>query len=507
MANTLKEYDYLIDTHTHIDADEFKGDFAETVSRAEGANVKKIVIPAIEPNRFERLQQLTEQYENVYQGIGIHPHSADKFTEQVGNDIRNATKRDKVIAIGEIGLEYFYDFIDKKVQQEVFEWHLKLSAESGLPALIHSRDAEQMCIDTFYKIKYDTKGELNGVLHCFSENRKIMEEAIDTGLMVSFTGNITFKKFANLEAVEAVPLDKFMIETDAPYMAPVPFRGKRNEPSYVPNVAQKIAEVKNLPLEKVIHHSTENAMEFFKFTLISFIMLAFGVSTHAQGRYDGYEDDTEEVDNTTDKTFGIGVLIGGNTIIDNLTYIEDDGRVGTSSRSQDGLLAFGGNLDYHFNRYFSTELSYIYSQNSAITEDFPDIDPYTYNKILAMANFNLNPDNAINFIIGVGGGMVFAEETYSIAAPIPGNPDNVEPVTFEFENFLLSASFGIGYDLQIQEQIINFNAGFLFMLQQEELTGNFFITNNRGANQLFEDVPFNRYFAVPRLSITYYPVW
>jgi len=502
------KFDFLIDTHSHIDGDEFTDDIEDIVLRAEEANIKKIVVPAIEPTRFQRLKSLTEKFEIIYQGIGIHPHSADKFDTSIAEVIENTTELSKTVAIGEIGLEYYYDFVPKKIQHEVFNWHLDLAAATGLPAIIHSREAELDCIEMFGKKKGQANGNnLKGVLHCFSVGPEILNEALDTGLIVSFTGNITFKKFAHAETIEQVPLDKFMIETDAPYMAPVPFRGKRNEPSMVQNVAKKIAELKSLSLEEVIHHSTKNAMEFFKFSLVAMIMLIGLGEMKADDRYEGYEDEDEEVDNSTVKSFGIGLPLGTNTIINKIPYPKADGSEGISSRSYAGLLALGVNLNYFVNRYIMVELSYLRSVNEEISNENANIDPYLYNLFLGQAHFVLNPNNPLQFTIGIGGGLINASETYSV--PIEGTEDQVEPKTFITNKALLGGSFGVGYDYATDFGVLNLGFSFTLVVSPEDYTGNFYIYDDTetqvNSTKLYQDLAFSRYFSIPKLVLTYYP--
>jgi TatD DNase family protein len=495
---------FLIDTHTHIDGDEFIEDFEEMVERSKRAGLGKIVVPAIEPNRFDRLKQITEKFDIIFQGIGIHPHSADKFDESVAERIREEIKREKVVAIGEIGLEYYYDFVDKDTQKSVFAWHLDLAAETGLPALIHSRDAERECIEMFRAARErNPEGNLNGVLHCFSENPDIMKEAVEAGLMVSFTGNITFKKFSNLESVEQVPLDKFMIETDAPYMAPVPHRGKRNEPALVGEVAKKIAEVKKMKVEDIVRHTTENALRFFKLAMLALVAVIGSGTVYADDRYDGYEDDEDVSDWSTPKSFGIGFIAGTNTIIDELSYTTNEnfknpGETGTSSRSADGLFALGLNLNYFFNKYMMVELSFNNSSRDDIA-NFPGIEPYEYNIYMGQLYFILNPDNAVNFFISAGGGTINSIEYY----PKSEEERNTIIEANKF-NPLVGASFGVGYDLETDFGIFNINASFQFMGMTNEIAKTDYIVHE-GERGLIIDIPTTRLFSLPRFNLTYYP--
>lgn len=489
---------FLIDTHTHIDGEEFYDDFEQMLSRAKEAGLGRIIVPAIEPNRFDRLRKLTEENDILYQGIGIHPHSSDKFDNEVASRIKDEVRRDKVIAIGEIGLEYHYDFVDKATQHQVFDWHLDLAADTGLPALIHSREAEKVCIDMFKKARVRNTGkELSGVLHCFSETPDIMHEAVEAGLMVSFTGNITFKKFGNLATVEEVPLDKFMIETDAPYMAPVPHRGKRNEPALVGEVAKKIAEIKNMDLRDIVKISTENAMKFFKLTVLLLVGIAAVNSSYAIDRYDGYEDE-DETDWSTSKSFGLGFHIGSNTIIDELTFISQDGDQASSSRSADGLLAYGLTFNYFFNKYLMGEISYTRSVNNSVAENFANIDPYEYDIFLANLHWTINPDNPIKFVVNGGVGNINTLEFY----PDANDVNNI--LAFERSDFLIGAAFGITYDLELPGATVAISPSWRVYSILTDLFGNFFI-RDEGSLDFYTDVPFTRLLSIPQLQITVYP--
>lgn len=248
----------MIDTHAHIDADVFDENRDQMIAQAFANGVKAIIIPAIEPDRYDGVLSICNQYEHIYCGMGVHPHNANDYSAPVEDRIIALLENPKVRAVGEIGLDYYYDFAPKDVQQEVFRRQLNIAKSYDMPVIIHNRESDDDMIEI---LQEEQNGELKGVLHCFSSDLTMLHNALDLGFHVSFTGNITYKKSILDEIVRATPLDKIMIETDSPYMTPVPHRGKRNEPQFVRFIAQKIADIHALTFEEIITMTSNNAKD------------------------------------------------------------------------------------------------------------------------------------------------------------------------------------------------------------------------------------------------------
>lgn len=213
----------MIDTHAHIFSEEFDNDITEVIENAFNSGVEAIILPAIEPKTFEKVINVSNLSENLFFSMGVHPHNAQEFNDEVSNKIIELASNPKMKAIGEIGLDYYYNFAPQDLQKEVFRKQLKLAKELNLPVIIHNRESDD---DLLEILNAEQDGSLRGVLHCFSSNVEIMKKAIDLGFLISFTGNITFKKSEGLrEIVKLAPIEKIMLETDSPYMTPVPFRG------------------------------------------------------------------------------------------------------------------------------------------------------------------------------------------------------------------------------------------------------------------------------------------
>ena len=249
----------VIDTHSHYDDEAFDEDRDELLKEMLRESVDKIITIGCTMERSRMALELAEKYENIYCAVGIHPEDCYELQADYLEELRKmAQSSKKVVAIGEIGLDYHSEGYKKEKQIEVFKEQLILAKELSLPVVIHSREAT---LDTM-EILREFKPE--GVMHCFSGSAEIAREIIDLGMMISFTGVITFKNAKKaVEACSAIPLDRIMLETDCPYMAPVPYRGKRNISSYVYNIAEKIAEIKGITVKKAIETCNENAVRFF----------------------------------------------------------------------------------------------------------------------------------------------------------------------------------------------------------------------------------------------------
>ncbi len=252
----------LIDSHAHLDDERFDGDRDILIKSLKSNKLELVINIGADFQSSINSIELAKQYDNIYASIGVHPHSASEVTEETLDKFREMAKEEKVVAIGEIGLDYYYDNSPRDLQRKWFREQLKLAKELDLPVIIHSRDATQ---ETFDIIKEAQDGSLRGVLHCFSGSVEVAMEYIKLGFYISIGGTVTFKNARVVkEVAEAVPLDKLLIETDCPYLTPEPYRGKRNEPMFVKYVAQKIAEIKDINFEELAKATNKNTKELFR---------------------------------------------------------------------------------------------------------------------------------------------------------------------------------------------------------------------------------------------------
>ncbi len=280
----------FFDTHAHLDYPDYAGDFAAVSARAQAAGISKIISIGTSLDSSERAIRLAEKFPAIYAAVGWHPSDALKAPSDLRPAMREFCRHPKVVAIGEIGLDYHRlpsmsgahgvprptatgmvgrvipcapleeDTRYKQKQADIFQQQLEVAAETGLNCVIHQRDAFD---DTLAQLK-PFAGKVRGVFHCFGENADRMRRVLEIGSLVSFTGIVTFKNGQNVrDTVAATPLDKFMLETDCPYLAPVPYRGKRCEPAYVKEISETVAQVKNCPLEELSAATCKTAHEFF----------------------------------------------------------------------------------------------------------------------------------------------------------------------------------------------------------------------------------------------------
>tara|TARA_B100001996_G_scaffold349390_1_gene308066 strand:- start:1923 stop:2678 length:756 start_codon:yes stop_codon:yes gene_type:complete len=247
----------FIDTHCHIYYDKYDHDINDVINRASNNNVNNIICVGVDLESSRKSLELAEQYQSVFATVGYHPHEAKLTSENYLDEIKKISQKSKVVAIGEIGLDYYYEHSDKKIQIKVFREQLELAKELNMPTIIHNRESDD---DLYHNIKESNINK--GVIHCYSSDIKYANKLFELGLIVSFTGIITFSKKLQ-EVVKEIPMDKIMIETDSPYLTPIPFRGKRNEPYMVNYVAEKIAEIKNISVEEVAEITTKTAKDFF----------------------------------------------------------------------------------------------------------------------------------------------------------------------------------------------------------------------------------------------------
>jgi TatD DNase family protein len=257
----------FIDSHCHLDDERFAADLDAVLDRASAAGVTRILTIGTGdgPPEIDRAVRLAERYEQIYASIGVHPQDASKFTPQTLDDLRALAMHPKVIAYGEIGLDYHYDSSPREIQREVFLAQLKLAREIGLPITIHTRDAWE---DTISILRENWTGP--GVMHCFTGDPAQAQEALGMGFHLSYGGVLTFKTAENVrESARITPDDRLLIETDAPYLAPLPYRGKRNEPSMMVETARRLAEVRATTPEHIAKITTDNFEHLFSTALFA----------------------------------------------------------------------------------------------------------------------------------------------------------------------------------------------------------------------------------------------
>jgi TatD DNase family protein len=252
----------LIDSHCHLDFPDFADDLDAIVARAEAAGISRIVTISTRVRRIQGLLDITARFPNVYCSVGTHPHHADEEDGILPEELIELTKHPKVVALGEAGLDNFYQDGSPQAQERGFRAHIAAARATGLPLVIHTREADEGC----GRVLEDemAKGAFRAVLHCYTGGRELAMKAIGMGLSISFTGILTFKKSQALRDLAAeLPADRIMVETDAPYLAPGKFRGKRNEPSYVVETAKVLAEARGVSLEEISRQTTENFFRLF----------------------------------------------------------------------------------------------------------------------------------------------------------------------------------------------------------------------------------------------------
>lgn len=259
---------YLIDTHAHINMgtegfDETPAtdeEVEQTLTEMKENNVKKVIIPSVDTRTLDRVIELAERYENVFSMVGIFPTEAKTYTQEVEDKMALLAQSKKVVAVGEIGLDYYWDKENRELQKEVFIKQLELANKLNLPVVIHDREAHKNCFDIIKKYYKGSKV----LFHCFSGSVEFMRECVKEGWYIAIGGVVTFKNAIKMkEVAQEVPLDKLMLETDSPYLTPVPYRGKPNKPAYIKYVAQEISNLRNIDINEIIETTTKNAEEFF----------------------------------------------------------------------------------------------------------------------------------------------------------------------------------------------------------------------------------------------------
>lgn len=262
----------LIDTHVHLDLESFDDDRHTVLERARGVGVQRFIIPSIEPALTQRIQRLTNEFSGVFYAAGLHPNYAVHFQASTIEEIRSLASHRRCVAVGEIGLDYHWDYCSVSVQRQAFEAQLGLAAELQLPVIIHNRQASDDVLAILRTWVGGCSGRCRvrpGVLHAFSGSTEQAEVAIDLGFYIGIGGSVTYKNAQNVRQVAvSIPLDRLLIETDAPYLAPVPYRGSRNEPAYVQLIAGYIADLRGVPVDTVVDAVWANADDLFQLSAI-----------------------------------------------------------------------------------------------------------------------------------------------------------------------------------------------------------------------------------------------
>ncbi|OGP73818.1 MAG: hydrolase TatD [Deltaproteobacteria bacterium RBG_16_49_23] len=252
----------LIDSHAHLEMPEFRKDLSEVLQRAKDSGIGYIFTVGTERKDWRRALEIAGSHPSVYAILGVHPHNAREIDEKTYPALKELCKHEKVKAYGEIGLDFFRNHSPRDVQLKRFREQIALAKELRLPIVVHDREAHQ---ETLEILKSEKAGENGGIIHCFSGDEEMAKACIDMGFYISIPGSITYKNAERFrEIVKSLPLETLLVETDAPFLTPVPFRGKRNEPSYVRYTAEKVAEIKKVSFEKVAEVTTENALRVYR---------------------------------------------------------------------------------------------------------------------------------------------------------------------------------------------------------------------------------------------------
>ena len=256
---------YWIDSHCHLNLKDLDKDLPEILLRAKNTHIQKMITICCEMDEMEAVYQIAHCHDSVYASVGVHPHEAQKDLETYGEDVirealRSRTSLPKVVGLGETGLDFYYKNSPQKEQEKLFNVHLDVAEETGLPLIVHTREAEE---DTIRLLKA-RKNPLKGVIHCFTGTQWLAHQALELGFYISISGVATFKNSEDLrETIKSIPLDKLLLETDAPYLAPVPKRGKLNEPSFMIHTATTVADLKGVSLETLSQATLANTKSLF----------------------------------------------------------------------------------------------------------------------------------------------------------------------------------------------------------------------------------------------------
>lgn len=250
----------LFDSHCHLTDERLIADVDQVIEAARAEGVTRMTTVGADPDDFDPVLEIAHRFEGIYAAIGIHPHIADRTEPGLLERIRELAADPAVVAIGETGLDYFYDNAPRDLQRRSFYQHLELAAEVGLPVVVHSRSANA---DTAAVLRDAASAGVGGVLHCFDGDAALLDAALEAGWFISFAGIVTFRNYAKGDLLRATPDDRLLIETDSPYLAPIPMRGKRNEPAFVRHTAAAVAEIRGESLERIAELTTRNACDLY----------------------------------------------------------------------------------------------------------------------------------------------------------------------------------------------------------------------------------------------------
>ncbi|TVR99204.1 MAG: TatD family deoxyribonuclease [Rhodospirillales bacterium] len=252
----------LVDSHCHLDFPDFTGELDAVVARAADAGVDTLLTICTHVTRFPQVRAVAERFDNVFCTVGIHPHEAAREPAVTVQRLITLAGHPKVVGFGETGLDYYYEHSPREAQQESFRIHIAAARQAGLPVIVHTRDAEA---DTARILAEEqARGAFPGLLHCFSGSRQLADKAIELGLYISFSGVVTFKKAETLQQIARdLPLDRILVETDAPYLAPVPKRGRRNEPAFVAYTAAEVARLRGMAVDAFALATSDNFFRLF----------------------------------------------------------------------------------------------------------------------------------------------------------------------------------------------------------------------------------------------------
>jgi TatD DNase family protein len=253
----------LVDSHCHLNFEQLSSQLDDVVARAADAGIGHMLTIGTKLREFDDVRSIAERYDNIHCSVGVHPHEAETEGDEVSTArLVELSSHPRVVAIGETGLDYFYEHAPRELQKKSFRVHIEAARETGLPLIVHTRNADTDTINILRE-EYE-KGPFTGVIHCFSSGWEVAEKSMEIGFYISISGIVTFKAAEELrDHVKLIPLDKLLVETDSPYLAPVPKRGKSNEPSFVAHTAAKVAEIKALDLEELAETTTNNFFNLF----------------------------------------------------------------------------------------------------------------------------------------------------------------------------------------------------------------------------------------------------
>ncbi|MCX6154738.1 MAG: TatD family hydrolase [Candidatus Kapabacteria bacterium] len=473
----------MIDTHAHIDTTTFDNDRDEMLQRAFSAGIENIIIPSIEPETFDKVYISAGLSDKIFCGIGIHPHYAKTVNTDSLTEIENRSFHPKTIAIGEIGLDYYYDFAPKNIQINAFRDQLEIAKSRKLPVIVHNRESDR---DLMENLKSAQNGDLQGVLHCFSGDKNTLKQAMDLGFYISFTGNITFKKSTLSDIVEICPVDRFMLETDCPWMAPIPNRGKRNEPSLLYLIAEKVSEIKKITTHEVIEMTNNNARKLFGLLIVMFIIFLNSNKSISQTT-DSTQSDTVskvlQIENPYEKKVGISFLLGLNTNIATQKYGKN--QQSKINITYEGLVSYGGAISFFPFDFLELEATYFYTKNQKIADENPPfVKPFKYHTVEFGSHWLVNPFSRISIFGTIGASYMRSIELT------------------EHSNYAVNTGLGININ-------IPFAYGQFVPVLEWRL--DFFVNEYVGSAILVKgkppepDVHTSNFFSFPRFGLFYYP--